>query len=598
MRVIQDDGVSKEIVGIKVGGESAVLAINELPVVKTECIMKKHIQSLCGVLVLGLWSAFTMQGATIEWIENSRTTAFNTAREQGKLVFLLGGRPSCGNCNDIKHRAVNVLNPPVNQMIEECFVPWYNNLDVSNEHAIYETGLGGYSLPLYAWIDPRATLGTYLDRKTGPLDDPILLTIMRKALRKAPPGALNLTNNQVVRSASYVVQGQLFTNLIAKQFFFKVNNGAWTEAVTDGPTSWKTNWSASLAGQTLLAGAGANKFYAYAVYSDNSKSSTNTITFTFSESSTSFTIAGRVTLGATGLAGVTVSDGATVSGVTDVNGNYSVTVSDSWTGTLTPALSGYTFSPGSRSYASPLTGNLSGQDFTATPTTFTIAGYVTLNGPGLGGVTVSASGGPSTVTDPSGAYVLTVPASWTGTVTPFLPSYVFDPISRTYPTPLTANLTGENYAATSTASFPQISVQPVPVLTMPGSNAVLSVTAANATSYTWYREGSTAPVGTGPTLQLPNLQPGNAGAYYCAVSNASGGVLSQTAGVVLYEFVTLPGMRVYGPRNQTLTLQVRTNLSSSTWLNATNRVLSAAPEFLIDYERQGRTEGYYRLRIP
>ena len=49
--------------------------------------------------------------------------------------------------------------------------------------------------------------------------------------------------------------------------------------------------------------------------------------------------------------------------------------------------------------------------------------------------------------DAEGAYSFTVSYEWSGTVTPSLMGYTFEPTSRTY-TELTANQTGQNYTAT------------------------------------------------------------------------------------------------------------------------------------------------------
>lgn len=219
-------------------------------------------------------------GARGAWTLN-RAEAFTSARAQGKMVFLLGGRPSCNNCTYIRETVVNATNPPLNQMMEECFVAWYCNCDANtNEQEPYEAGLGGYSLPLMCWIDPDIRLGAYLDRRTGPLDDPVMLLLMRKAIRKVAPKAQNSIDRQIVVDPSFAVHGRLFTNLLATQVFYQINDAPWAEALTQGPSACKTNWSVSLAAHTLRLGADANRLRIYAVYADRSRSPTNTLTFT------------------------------------------------------------------------------------------------------------------------------------------------------------------------------------------------------------------------------------------------------------------------------------------------------------------------------
>ena len=84
---------------------------------------------------------------------------------------------------------------------------------------------------------------------------------------------------------------------------------------------------------------------------------------------------------------------------------------------------------------------------TACPSSVTISGAS-----GTGGVTLTyQDGGTKSVTaDSSGNYTITVPAGWSGTVTPAKTGYTFSPVSRTYGN-LTSNLAGQNYTAVATA---------------------------------------------------------------------------------------------------------------------------------------------------
>jgi Leucine-rich repeat (LRR) protein len=75
-----------------------------------------------------------------------------------------------------------------------------------------------------------------------------------------------------------------------------------------------------------------------------------------------------------------------------------------------------------------------------------VAGTVLAAGSPLSGVLMSGlPGGP--VTNSSGVYDVIVPAGWSGTVTPSLEGYTFDPPSRIYTT-LTADQLAQDYAAT------------------------------------------------------------------------------------------------------------------------------------------------------
>ena len=73
-------------------------------------------------------------------------------------------------------------------------------------------------------------------------------------------------------------------------------------------------------------------------------------------------------------------DGVTMSGlpgdvVTSGGGSYSVTVASGWDGTVTPVMTGYTFSPASKTY-SDVTSNQTSQDYTPSVVTYTISGDI------------------------------------------------------------------------------------------------------------------------------------------------------------------------------------------------------------------------------
>ena len=79
-----------------------------------------------------------------------------------------------------------------------------------------------------------------------------------------------------------------------------------------------------------------------------------------------FTISGAITAGGSGLADVALN-GLPGSPVSDGTGSYSATVNYGWSGTVTPSLSGYVFSPANRAYASVIADQVS-QDYAATYT--------------------------------------------------------------------------------------------------------------------------------------------------------------------------------------------------------------------------------------
>ncbi len=154
--------------------------------------------------------------------------------------------------------------------------------------------------------------------------------------------------------------------------------------------------------------------------------------------------------GNAGVAGATLSytDGVLKTATADGSGNYSLTVSSGWSGTVTPSKTGCTFTPANRPYSN-VTTDQAGQDYTATAITYTISGNA-----GVAGAILSyIDGTPKTATaDGAGAYSLSVSYNWSGTVTPSKLGYTFSPTSRTYSNIVT-DQTSQDYMATTATSF-------------------------------------------------------------------------------------------------------------------------------------------------
>jgi peptidyl-Lys metalloendopeptidase len=80
----------------------------------------------------------------------------------------------------------------------------------------------------------------------------------------------------------------------------------------------------------------------------------------------------------------------------------------------------------------------------------TTPGYTISGNAGVGGATLTYTGG-STTADGSGLYSFTVSSGWTGTVTPSKTNYTFSPASKSY-TNVLANQTAQDYTATATGT--------------------------------------------------------------------------------------------------------------------------------------------------
>jgi inhibitor of cysteine peptidase len=151
------------------------------------------------------------------------------------------------------------------------------------------------------------------------------------------------------------------------------------------------------------------------------------------------------TSGGAAISGVTMN-GLPGSPVTNASGDYSAKVECSWTGTVTPTKTGYTFDPPSRTHTK-ITTNQSNQDYTGSLISYTISGYVrTGSGTGISGVVMNGlPGNPST--SGSGYYAASVTHGWSGTVSPTKAGYSFTPSSRNHSS-VTSSLSSQNYTGT------------------------------------------------------------------------------------------------------------------------------------------------------
>jgi uncharacterized delta-60 repeat protein len=158
-----------------------------------------------------------------------------------------------------------------------------------------------------------------------------------------------------------------------------------------------------------------------------------------------YTISGTISVAtsAAPLSGV-VMDGLPGSPTTDAAGYYEATVDCGWSGTVTPTMTRYVFSPSSRSYVD-LGSDQAGQDYEAYPGWIISGSVKTEADEGIGGVTITFSGvETTTTTSTDGSYSATVIEGWSGEATPYKICYSFSPSSRSYED-LSSDQTGQDY---------------------------------------------------------------------------------------------------------------------------------------------------------
>lgn len=199
-----------------------------------------------------------------------------------------------------------------------------------------------------------------------------------------------------------------------------------------------------------------------------------------------YTISGRVTLGASGLSGVTVTltGGQAASTVTDGNGNYSfLNIAGDGSYTVTPSLTGYTFNPTSRSFTN-LSANQTLADFAAFPI---ISGQIknSSNQP-LSDVIVVLSGTTSAtaVSDGNGNFSFTgLTDGGNYVVTPSRTNYTFSPALRTFvnlTSAQTADFVGTlaNYTISGRVTDNNSGIASI-TMTLSGSQSATTTTAAD-----------------------------------------------------------------------------------------------------------------------
>jgi len=138
--------------------------------------------------------------------------------------------------------------------------------------------------------------------------------------------------------------------------------------------------------------------------------------------------------------GILVTSDLNLTATTDASGRYELNVDHGWGGRIVPVSEGHTFRPSNKPYTS-VTQNLPNQNYSAIVKTLTITDEVVMNGMPIPSVKIKATGMPgSTATDSQGKFSVRVPWGWTGEITLEKPGFIFNPPSKTFPTPVTTSL--------------------------------------------------------------------------------------------------------------------------------------------------------------
>jgi len=256
-----------------------------------------------------------------------------------------------------------------------------------------------------------------------------------------------------------------------------------------------------------------------------------------------YTISGTVSGAATSGVTITLSGDNSGSVITGAGGTYSFPGLLAGNYTVTPSLSGYSFSPTS----TPVTlvaADSTGNDFTATLITYNISG--TVSGDATSGVTINLTGDStgSTVTGVGGTYTFASIAPGNYTLTPVLAGHTFSPTSKAV-TLGAADSTANDFTATLTtysiSGAVSGSVTSGVTINLTGDSTGSTVTAAGGT----YSFASLVPGNytVTPSLAGYNFSPTNIAVTLASANSASNNFTSTVASVPTY---TLSGT-ITGP---------------------------------------------------
>lgn len=359
----------------------------------------------------------------------------------------------------------------------------------------YTNGTGAYSCSVpYGW--------------TGGVTPTAAGFIFTPASRSYAAQITSLTGQNftsVVSTTQYNISGNV-TPILASVTFtasgatcsYDNTTGAYNCVV---PSGWNGTVAPSSGGYTFAPGQRT-----YTNVAANSSAQNYTATAV----AANYTITGTITPGPASV-NFNINNGGSCSfnNSTDV---YTCTVPSGWTGSIAPTASQRVFTPTGRNYTN-VTANLAGQDYNDTVASFLISGTVA---PDTSGTSFSTNngGGACTYTpgSPNGAYSCTVPANWSGSVTPAAGSTKqFSPTFRSYTNVTSDNVT-ENYTVMEVAA-----------------NITFTIT-GNITGLSKGNPSITPSAGASCTIQTrsPTAQCTTSCSYSCSITISSGSTWSGT----------------------------------------------------------------------
>lgn len=187
-------------------------------------------------VVLAASLASLARGAPLSWCD-SRAAAIGQALDSGRLILLLAGRETCGNCQYMKYTVCEMAS--TRAILDAHYACWFCPVDTSTEENAYTGGLGSYTLPLICVIEPGNPLA-YLDRTTGIQYEPTFVPRLQGHLPPATAAVerIEWTEDGALRIVTAGASGVAYRVLSAGNLA-----GTWkTNGVaTAGPEGWITS---------------------------------------------------------------------------------------------------------------------------------------------------------------------------------------------------------------------------------------------------------------------------------------------------------------------------------------------------------------------
>ncbi len=273
----------------------------------------------------------------------------------------------------IKGRVTNSAGVGIQSVIAYAYTPTggfvsYDFTDSNGDYEIISIMSGNYKI----FYSTSSAIGDYIEEWYNDKDSignadsvPVTEGNITSGIDAVLAAITPMISGAVKDSAGTGIQGVTITFSNAGGTTTTDSSGNYFHNVPDG-------WS----GRATPAKAGYTFSPPYIDYTSVTSDQTNQdyigtiLTYTISGNVSTTTVAASVRMQQAGLSGV-VMNGLPGNPTTDASGNYSATANYGFTGTVTPTLVGYTFSPSSRDYTN-VTSDQTDHNYTATRTQHTL----------------------------------------------------------------------------------------------------------------------------------------------------------------------------------------------------------------------------------